>query len=163
MVMPANASNATVHYLAGRHPGSVGWLIGPSSVSKTKMRMWMPYALDNDAFQSFSKGVEWDEAAWVKMLAWASRQEYKPKWALVPDVVGNKDATLEKWAKHSATVKEYGFNLAFAAQDGMVESDVPSDADVVFVGGTTEWLKCGPRGSRESTLAGSTPSGNCTT
>lgn len=139
MVMPANASNAVVHFMAGKYPGSVGWLIGPSSVEKTKLRMWMPYALDNDAFQSFSKGVEWDEGAWLKMLEWASKQEFKPRWALVPDVVGDRVATLEKWAKYSSTVRRHGFKLAFAAQDGMVKSDVPSDSDIVFVGGTTQW------------------------
>lgn len=29
--------------------------------------------------------------------------------------------------------------MAFAAQDGMTPADVPSDADVVFVGGSTSW------------------------
>jgi hypothetical protein len=139
MVMPANASNATVHFLAGKHPGSVGWLIGPSSVKKTKMRRWMPYALDNDAFQSFSKGVEWNEMAWVEMIEWASRQEFKPEWALVPDVVGDKCGTLERWTKYNSIVSGHGFKTAFAVQDGMIESDVPIGVDVLFVGGTTEW------------------------
>ncbi len=33
----------------------------------------------------------------------------------------------------------YGWPLAFAVQDGMTVEDVPGDADVIFVGGSTEW------------------------
>lgn len=32
--MPSNHSGAEVHYLAGRFPGKVGWLIGPSAIRK---------------------------------------------------------------------------------------------------------------------------------
>ena len=33
----------------------------------------------------------------------------------------------------------FGCPLAFAAQDGMTPADVPNNADVVFIGGTTSW------------------------
>jgi hypothetical protein len=65
MVMPANHSSAIVHYWAGKYPGRLGWLIGPTALPKTKLRPWMPFALDNDAFSAWAKSREWDEGAWI--------------------------------------------------------------------------------------------------
>lgn len=139
MIMPANASNALVHFLAGLKPGSIGWLVGPSARTKTKLRDWIPYALDNDAFTSFSKNREWSEFEWVELLKWARQSGLCPRWAIVPDVVGDKDSTLEKWSRYASVVDVFGFKKAFAVQDGMTPEDVPNEAEVVFVGGTTEW------------------------
>lgn len=139
MLMPANASNSLVHYLAGKHPGKLGWLVGPSARTKTRLRPWMPYALDNDAFAAFSSGRDWSESEWLEMLKWARSSGIKPLWSLIPDVVANKQATLAKWDRYASTVDRFGFLKAFAVQDGMKLSDVPREAAVVFVGGTTEW------------------------
>jgi len=139
VVMPSNASNATVHYLAGRFPGRIAWLIGPSAVSKTKMRPWMPYALDNDAFSAWSKQRPWDAGAWRDALRWAKEQPAPPQWVLVPDVVTDRIATIANWSTYYPEVREYGWPVAFAVQDGMMPRDVPKDANVIFVGGSTEW------------------------
>jgi hypothetical protein len=40
---------------------------------------------------------------------------------------------------HHSEAGQYGWPLAFAVQDGMTPSDVPGNAEVVFVGGTTKW------------------------
>jgi len=139
MVMPANHSSPTVHYWAGAFPGRIGWLIGPTAMAKTKFRKWIPFALDNDAFSAWTSGEPWNESTWLEMLKDVNRSGFKPLWALVPDVVADKEATLEKWRKYSPTVAEFGYPLAFAVQDGMTPHDVPRNAEVVFVGGTTEW------------------------
>ena len=139
MVMPANNSSAIVHYWAGAYPGSVGWLIGPRAAAKSKVRPWLPYALDNDAYSAFTSGAEWDESAWREMLTWARWQASKPRWAIVPDVVADAAGTLRNWLRYSGEVAAHGFPLAFAVQDGMTPSDVPSGAAVVFVGGSTPW------------------------
>ncbi len=144
MLMPANHSSPLIHYLAGKHPGRIGWLVGPSACvgadgCKTKLRHWMPYALDNDAFGAFTKGTPWDEGMWRAALDWAEASGYEPRWAIVPDVVADKNATLANWARFSPVVADYGWPLAFAVQDGMTADDVPSDADVVFVGGSKKW------------------------
>lgn len=139
MLMPANASNATVHYFAGRYPGRIGWLVGPSARAKTKLREWMPYALDNDAFSTFSKGTQWSEVEWLELLKWSRSSGMKPIWAIVPDVVGDRSKTIELWHRYAPTVERFGFAKAFAVQDGMEPGDVPLEANVVFVGGTTEW------------------------
>ena len=57
----------------------------------------------------------------------------------MPDVVADREATIAKWAQYLPVVKSHGFLAAFAVQDGMTVADVPSDADVVFVGGTKAW------------------------
>ena len=137
--MPSNHSGAEVHYLAGRFPGKVGWLIGPSAIRKTKLRHWIPYACDNDAFSSWSCNREWNEAEWIAMLDWTRMCEFKPMWALIPDVVADKKRTLENWEKYYPVAVSYRYKLAFAVQDGMTPDDVPINADVVFVGGSTEW------------------------
>jgi hypothetical protein len=139
MVMPANHSSPVVHWIAGAYPGKIGWLVGPSARTKTKFQNWMPFALDNDAFSAWTKQEPWSESLWMDLLNWVRLMRMKPLWAIVPDSVGNREETLDLWERYSSVVKTFGWATAFAVQDGMVESDVPSDADVVFVGGTTEW------------------------
>jgi hypothetical protein len=76
----------------------------------------------------------------MDLLHTASRHP-RPLWVVVPDVVADREATLEKWAAWSPRVREVlpHVPLAFAVQDGMTPADVPTDADVVFVGGTYNW------------------------
>jgi len=138
MVMPANHSSPMIHYWAGKHPGKMGWLIGPTAMPKTKLRPWMPFALDNDAFSAWSKKREWDEHTWLSMMGQVKVSGLVPRWALVPDVVADRGGTLEKWEKYAPIAAQFGWDLAFAVQDGMTPADLP-DSCVVFVGGTTDW------------------------
>ena len=137
MIMPGTNSYGLVHWIAGAHPGKIGWLIGPTH--RKLPRAWLPYALDNDAFSAWSQKKPWNEALWLDLLQWARRTHVAPLWVLVPDVVADKRKTLIQWEKYCPVVAEFGWPLAFAVQDGMRPCDVPDNADVVFVGGTTEW------------------------
>lgn len=139
MMVLCGQSNQIWHYFAGKFPGRVGVLLGPSYFKKQAIRSWMPYALDNDAYTAWSQKKEWDEGAWLKMLESAKRSGQDPLWVLVPDVVADKEGTLEQWHRYGPLAARYGWPLAFAVQDGMTPGDVPNGADVVFVGGTTEW------------------------
>ena len=139
MVMLGNHSSPPVHFWAGRYPNKIGWLVGPSGMTKTKVRKWMPYALDNDAFSAWDKGTAWDEDAYFKFLEWAAGQEYQPLWAAIPDVVTDPDATFRNWEKYAPRVEQYGWPLAFVAQDGMTPDDVPASASIVFIGGSYKW------------------------
>lgn len=137
MVMwPANFGSA---FKSMQHtwPHRLGWLIGPSYWA----RPWegLAYALDNDAYICFRNGIEWNEKEWLKMLDKASKLPLKPLWAIVPDVVGNREKTIQRWHLHKHQLESRGIPKAFAVQDRMEISDVPADADVVFVGGTTAW------------------------
>lgn len=139
MVMLGNHSSPLFHYWAGKYPGKVGWLIGPSGQRKTKLRPWTPYACDNDAFTAWQNDTPWDENAYLEFLQWIFRQSQRPLWVTVPDVVTNRDATIENWDKYAPRCREHGHDLAFVMQDGMTPDDVPTDADLVFIGGTFRW------------------------
>lgn len=139
-IFPANNSASMIHYLAGRYPDSLGHLYSPGG--QRGPYEWLPYALDNGRFVAWSKGETWNEPAYFKLLDWATEagfRGYKPLWVLVPDVVANRADTLKEWERWYPTVHAYGFPLAFAVQDGMTPQDVPNEADVIFVGGSTAW------------------------
>lgn len=106
---------------------------------KTKLRPWLPFALDNDAYTAWTSGLPWDEAAWRDMLRAVAQSGLAPLWALVPDVVADRDGTLERWERYHGTVAHYGWRTAIAVQDGMVPADVPPSAGIIFIGGTTSW------------------------
>jgi hypothetical protein len=137
-VMPSNNSGLQVGYLAGKYPKRLGWLIGPGGWRKPPS--WMPVALDNGAFGAWEKGIPWDENAWMRLLEEATRH-CLPVWAIVPDVVTDREATLASWAKWEPFLREEFPNLplAMAVQDGMTPADVPDGVHTVFIGGSFQW------------------------
>lgn len=139
IVMPANNSGMEFGRLAGLFPGRIGWLISPGGWRTPPE--WLPYALDNGAFGAFTKGEQWNPEPFVAMLSKTSRRYPAPRWVVVPDVVQNAKATRSLWDVWAPKVRNLlpKVPIAFAVQDGMHPSDVPADAEVVFVGGTTEW------------------------
>ncbi len=139
MMFIAGQSNRVWHYWSGKYPGSVGVLVGPSYGTKVPLDPWMPFALDNDAFTAWRDKVPWDLQAWRDMLWRVRMRGLKPLWATVPDVVGERMATIEKWREHSVEIISLSWPAAFCVQDGMGVRDVPPEADVVFVGGTDGW------------------------
>lgn len=139
MMLIMGQSNRVWHFWAGRYPGSVGVLIGPSYGKKVPIDPWMPFCLDNDAFTAWRDKKSWNEEAWKDMLSWVRMTRHKPLWAAVPDVVANREATIRNWKIYSNEIKRIGWPTAFCVQDGMTPEDVPSDADVIFVGGSDGW------------------------
>lgn len=138
VVMPSNNSGMQIGYLAGKYPGRLGWLISPEGWRKPPS--WMPYALDNGAYGAWANGKQWDAGKFMCLLE-SVKSHYQPLWVVVPDVVMNREATMEKWPEWAPKIRAVlpHVPLAFAVQDGMTPGDVPDDADVVFVGGSTEW------------------------
>lgn len=144
MVQITNSCSGYAHHWATKYPGFLGHIYSPGGACGPFP--WLPYVLDNGAYGAFLKGHPFDVDSYRRLLRWAKEARsgfpstpQRPLWALVPDSVGEKTASLELWSRFSGEVSSYGFPLAFAAQDGMTPSDVPSAADVVFIGGTTEW------------------------
>lgn len=135
MVMVANCTGHEVGALMVMYPGKLGHLYSPGK-GRAKIFPWQPYALDNGAFIA---GENWEPAEWRDMLRWACLSGVPPLWALVPDMPRDRVATLERWREFAPEVKRYGFRLAFAAQNGMTFADVPSEAEVVFLGGDDTW------------------------
>lgn len=135
IVMPSNNTGFEAGKLFGRFPGRLAHLHSVESPREPKNDI--PWALDNGVFGAWQGGKEWNEEPFYRYLDAFSM--WKPMWAVVPDAVGDRETTLERWGTHAPTVAAYGVPLAFAVQDGMTPDDVPSNADVVFVGGTTSW------------------------
>jgi hypothetical protein len=137
MVMCSNHSSTVYISLCRQNPSKLGQIIGPTWYKAP--RSDIPFALDNDAYSDFTKGKSFNYLAWVDMLNKVRALEAVPLWIAVPDVVANRQATLANWKRFSPVARCYGWPLAFVAQDGMTPRDVPKNADVVFVGGTTSW------------------------
>lgn len=137
MVMVSNQTGIEVGLLAGKHPGRIGHLFSPGG----QRGPWreLPYGLDNGAWGAFKNGREWDESEWRNLIAWAALSGLRPLWAVVPDVVADRDATIERWHQYAPVIRAHGFRCAFAAQDGMTIDDVPDDDCFVFLGGSTDW------------------------
>jgi len=137
MVMPSNNTGALVRQLGRLFPGRVGQLIGPGGWRKPSFAL--PYALDNGAYGAYTSKTEWDAEPFVALLDRASASTQKPIWCAVPDVVADAQATCAKWHEWAPVVRARGFACAFVVQDGMNREHVPTDADLVFVGGSVEW------------------------
>lgn len=127
--------------LCRKFPERTGWIVGP--------RWWsippdgVAVALDNDAYQSFSNGTEYDFQSWLIFLKKVKESGVHPLWAIIPDVVGDSKKTIEQWNIFCREVSEnYGWNTALAVQDGMTRNDVlrlKFRPDIIFVGGTTSY------------------------
>lgn len=137
--MPSNNGGIQVGYMAGKYPNKIGWLLSPDGWQKPPS--WMPYAIDNGAYPAWANNKPWDEDKFLNHLEKTKTAPHKPLWIVVPDVVTDREATIEKWNPWSKQIRDILFKvpLAFAVQDGMTKSDVPEDAEVIFVGGSTEW------------------------
>jgi hypothetical protein len=105
------------------------------------------YALDNDVFAHSFIGSRptpdfWEkrgETAWLKMLD-KIPQSKPPMWILLPDVVADWEATIERAWKYRNEVVSRGFRIAIALQNGADDKSVfDFSPDAIFVGGTTEW------------------------
>lgn len=92
-----------------------------------------PWAADNGRF---SAPQDYTDAGY---LAWLARMPVEScLFATAPDVVGDAVATLELSAPMLPRIRQLGYQVAFVAQDGLI--DPPwDDFDVLFIGGTTAW------------------------
>ena len=103
------------------------------------------FVLDNGAYVAWKNGTKWDEKKWLRLAKRISKKE-RVQWAVVPDVVTDREATLRSYQRWAGFMKyQLGFRLAMAVQDGMTPTDIPTDdgdsigPDTIFVGGSTEW------------------------
>lgn len=137
IVMVSNQTGIEVGILAERYTGRVGHMYSPGG----ERGPWreLPHALDNDAWPAAKNKRPRKVDAHRRMLNWSLLSGIPPLWALVPDVVADRDATLHDWDVYAPAMAGMGFRLAFAAQDGMTFDDVPNSECVVFLGGSTAW------------------------
>lgn len=139
MMLLCGQYNRVWHYWCGKYPGSVGVLISPSYHRRVPVDKWMPFALDNDAFTAWTSGEPWNVEMWRTMLRYVQMTGQTPLWCAVPDVVTDRAKTISNWAVYSPEIIRLGWRTAFCVQDGMTPDDVPTNADVIFVGGSDRW------------------------
>ena len=97
------------------------------------------YAIDNGAFAAWKAGRPFDAAGFLALLARVKLEPVQPEWVAVPDVVTDRLGTFEMWDHWAPVVADLAVPLAFVVQDGMKAADLPAEAAVIFVGGSTPW------------------------
>jgi len=111
--------------------GTIGLMCRPGS---NRPQYGWTWAADNGCFS-----LPWDEDRWLRWLA-SDLPRFRCLFAVVPDVVGDHEATLARWERYAPAVAVLGYPLAFVAQDGCTAASVPwRGMDALFVGGTTKW------------------------
>lgn len=135
------STNRAIEACLGTH--RIGLLATPD-VNKAHVPTYVaagaPWAADNGAFRSFLQKTPFDFDRWHRWLAALDTRGCA--FAVVPDEVGDRVATAARFLAHRDTVANLGFPVAYAAQDGLVPSEVPwDDMDALFVGGSDDW-KC---------------------
>jgi hypothetical protein len=90
----------------------------------------VPWAADNDGFQGFKVGP------WLHMMSLVAGKA-GCLFAAAPDVVADWEATKVLWDIYWPLIHECDLPAAVVLQDGC--EAVPSEADAVFIGGSTVW------------------------
>lgn len=127
MLYLATPSTPQVH--DAMRAGLLGQMVTPNSGNR--LLADVAWALDNGCFNA-----QWDENRWLATL---DRYRKAPGclFAVVPDVVGDAEATDARWRSYASTVKRYGYQAAYVVQNGC--TGIPADADAVFIGGDTAY------------------------
>lgn len=119
--------------------GLLGCIVTPHQGNVTFPDEWDVIA-DNGCFSQ-----KWTPEHWWR---WLLDQPRTMRFAVCPDVFDPTggpchEPTVERWNYWSGRIARAGFTPAFVCQVGATPDTLPTDADVLFLGGTTEW-KLGP-------------------
>lgn len=121
-----------------RHP-EAGCLVSPRSGNSIERladsgRIW---AADNDCFQRLDV-----DAYWRMIIRISKSDRSRLLWVTVPDVVGEAQATVNRWIEWYPQLDYLDLPAAFVGQDGLelIQEQIPWDGMAAFfVGGSTEW------------------------
>jgi len=119
---------------------AAGWRVLVVPTGKDK-NYGLDYAIDNGAWSAYQRGLPFDEKAFMRTLKWSAKQDIKPDWIVVPDIVAGGIKSLKYSLGWIDRVRPYG-PLLLAVQDGMkpehIERYIGSELGI-FLGGTTKW------------------------
>ena len=121
-----------------RYP-EAGRLITPRNGNSIELlagssRTW---AADNDCFQRLDV-----DAYWRMIVRISKVDRERLMWVAVPDVVGDAQATVNRWVEWFPQLEYLDLPTAFVGQDGLedIADQIPWDEmSCFFVGGSTEW------------------------
>lgn len=126
----------TAHPQAVKHAGpGFGRLLSPRQFSRAHdtAQAGIPWAADNDCFQRL------DADAYRRMLA-SIYGLPGCKFVVAPDVVGDWERTRELWDEWQPELSAAWLPMAYVAQDGQPDGEVPwRSIDALFIGGTTKF------------------------
>lgn len=129
LYLAPSPSHPQVRWMLDNH--ELGLMVQPASNLPQAGWVW---AADNGCFTD-----SWSEEKWLRFLA-------KPHprsgclFATVPDVVADHEATLERFFYYAGAVRDAAYPVAFVAQDGSEDGEVPwREFDALFIGGSTAW------------------------
>lgn len=113
----------------------IGQLLTPRTWHMNQLDEFpLKWGADNDCFTGRFNGQRF--IVWLE-----STRRYQDRCLFVacPDVVADKEKTLEQFSEWQPIIRKLGYSPALVLQDGMT-TDLPwSKFDAVFVGGTTEY------------------------
>jgi hypothetical protein len=138
MLYLASTSSNLERHLAHPH---IGVMVGPRTGGLASLRTGRPWASDCDALSKHG----YDDQAFHDHLERLSAEHYRQNclFVVVPDVPGCGKSTLASYLAHAPLLAPLGFPLAYVAQDGAEDLDLPP-CDVLFLGGTDPWReRCG--------------------
>ncbi len=124
--MGTSPNQPEIAAMLDRH--EIGLMCQPASNPPRAGWLW---AADNGCFAATFKESKWQ--------AWLEKPHPRSGCLLatVPDVVGDHESTMIRFRKWHEYVRSLRYPVAFVAQDGANETNVPwSDMDVLFIGGT---------------------------
>ena len=125
----ANCSNKYTKKYHEECPDKIGQMMNPTSGWGKPKGI---YAIDNGAYNQFN------EEKFFEMLRKAKRY-HPPLFIVAPDVIGCHCRTHALWMYYYPILKQYGYPIAFVAQEGCEPNLVPSGADWIFIGGRDPW------------------------
>lgn len=131
-------TSKVIHSLVNDYCSYLGTLVTPrNGAFKHSQELWqsygIPWACDNDAFNGF------DAQNYRRILQKIPNTE-GCLWVSLPDAVGDAKRTIELFQCWYEEVKNTGQPIAFVAQDGIENLDIPWEhIDALFVGGSTEF------------------------
>jgi len=139
---------------AAKENDGLGLLITPHTQSYiAHIPDYSHIALDNGVYSEFTGSAPFSHNKFMDMLnrvAANPEAVEKTQFVVAPDRVGDWEGTIERSRPYFAKIRELGFPVAFAAQDGMEDhmDQIPWDEfDVLFMGGSTPWkLGFDPKG-----------------
>jgi hypothetical protein len=130
-VLVANITGHEVGAMMVMYPDSLGHCLSPGP-GMAAIYPWQPFCYDNGCF---ILGEKWEPALWRDGMRRIALSGCAPLFVLVPDLPYSREGTLERWREFYPEVAAYGFKPGFAVQEGMTFDDVPTEAEVVFIGG----------------------------
>jgi hypothetical protein len=133
MIYYANPSTEAIRDEMAR--GTLGCIITPHQRNTVFADEWDVMA-DNGCFSD-----RWNHHSWFR---WMTSIPRTVRFVVAPDVYDpdgrpTHSETIERWRTYGPLIERHGHVPAFVCQVGAERRNVPTDAPVLFLGGTTEW------------------------